>query len=112
MPGSTSEPVNARAGTDVGAATAAAAVSVSTPEQRTGRMRPGYYAVLAILLGPILTVPVLRLPLINQLNYADAWFYSAYAWAPKHEFAVFGWTYSRCAFRRSLRSAYSSARSA
>lgn len=85
--------MNVRAGTDVGPATTAAAVSESTPGQRTQRWRPGYYAALAILLGPILTVLVLRLPLINQLNYADAWFYSAYAWAPKHEFAVFGWNY-------------------
>jgi hypothetical protein len=43
--------------------------------------------------GPALCVVALRLPLINQLDYADAWFYSAYAWAPKHHFSVLGWTY-------------------
>jgi hypothetical protein len=44
-------------------------------------------------LAPLLVVLVLRLPLINQLNYADAWFYSSYAWVPKHDFAIFGWNY-------------------
>ena len=86
--------MNARAATEAGpAAAAAAAVPVSRPRGRVGRMRPAYYAALVVLLGPIVTVLVLRLPLINQLNYADAWFYSGYAWAPKHEFAVFGWNY-------------------
>jgi hypothetical protein len=57
------------------------------------KVRP-IYAVIAVLgLAPVIVVLVLRLPLINQLNYADAWFYSAYAWAPKHQFAVFGWNY-------------------
>jgi hypothetical protein len=51
-------------------------------------------AVVAVIAaGPALCVVALRLPLINQLDYADAWFYSAYAWVPKHHFAVFGWTY-------------------
>ena len=48
---------------------------------------------VTIGLAPLLVVLVLRLPLINQLNYADAWFYTSYAWAPKHDFAVFGWNY-------------------
>jgi hypothetical protein len=51
----------------------------------------GVVALVAI--GPALCVLALRLPLVNQLDYADAWFYSGYAWVPKHHFAVFGWTY-------------------
>jgi hypothetical protein len=51
-----------------------------------------------IVLGPIVVVLALRLPLINQLNYADAWFYSSYAWAPKHDFAIFGWNYFAARF--------------
>jgi hypothetical protein len=46
-----------------------------------------------IVLAPIVAVLVLRLPLINQLDYADAWFYSAYAWVPKHHFDVFQLNY-------------------
>jgi hypothetical protein len=46
-----------------------------------------------LAVAPVLTVLALRLPLINQLDYADAWFYSAYAWVPKHHFAVFPWNY-------------------
>lgn len=49
--------------------------------------------IATILLAPILAVLVLRLPLINQLDYADAWFYSAYAWVPKHHFEVFELNY-------------------
>jgi hypothetical protein len=47
----------------------------------------------SIGLGPVLVLLALRLPLINQLDYADAWFYSAYAWAPRHHFGLFGWNY-------------------
>jgi hypothetical protein len=55
---------------------------------------PSRLAIVAmIVLAPIATVLVLRLPLINQLDYADAWFYSAYAWVPKHHFAYFGLNY-------------------
>ena len=60
---------------------------------RPGRMGSAWVAVAAVALTPILVVLLLRLPLVNQLNYADAWFYSGYGWAPKHEFALFGWTY-------------------
>jgi hypothetical protein len=49
--------------------------------------------VLTIFLSPILVVLALQLPLVNQLNYADAWFYSAYGWAPKHHFAEYGFNY-------------------
>jgi hypothetical protein len=52
-----------------------------------------YLIPAAIGLAPIVVVLALRLPLINQLNFADAWFYSAFAWAPKHQFAIFGWNY-------------------
>lgn len=38
-------------------------------------------------------VLALRLPVVNQLEYADAWFYSGYGWAPKHHFSVFGFNY-------------------
>jgi hypothetical protein len=56
--------------------------------------RPDRAAVVAALaLAPLVVVAVLRLPLLNQLDWADAWFYSAYAWVPKHHFAVYGWTY-------------------
>jgi hypothetical protein len=48
---------------------------------------------LVILLAPVVAVLVLRLPLINQLDYADAWFYSAYAWVPKHHFELFQLNY-------------------
>ncbi len=55
---------------------------------------------MAILIGlsPVAIVLILRLPLINQLNYADAWFYSSYAWVPKHDFALFGWNYFAARF--------------
>ena len=56
-----------------------------------GRVWWPLFAVIGLV--PVLVVSVLRLPLINQLNYADPWFYSAFAWAPKHQFAVFGWNY-------------------
>jgi hypothetical protein len=48
---------------------------------------------VTLALAPVLVVLILRLPLINQLNYADAWFYTSYAWVPKHDFAIFGWNY-------------------
>jgi hypothetical protein len=51
-----------------------------------------------IVLGPVFVVLALRLPLINQLNYADAWFYSSYAWVPKHDFEIFGWNYFAARF--------------
>ncbi len=44
-------------------------------------------------MAPVLVVLVLRLPVISQLDYADAWFYSGYAWTPKHHFDDFGFTY-------------------
>lgn len=50
-------------------------------------------AALVIGLGPLLVALTLRLPPINQLDYADAWFYSAYAWVPRHHFSVFDWNY-------------------
>ena len=56
-------------------------------------VRARYGVATAIALGPLLAVVVLRLPLLNQLDWADAWFYSAYAWVPKHHFGVFGWNY-------------------
>jgi hypothetical protein len=68
-------------------------VSPSVTRVRSNASWP-QLSVAAILLGaPLLVVVALRLPLINQLNYADAWFYSGYAWTPKHHFALFGWTY-------------------
>lgn len=53
--------------------------------------RAGIVAVL--LLAPVAVAAVLRLPLINQLDWADAWFYSGYAWVPNHHFHVYGWNY-------------------
>jgi hypothetical protein len=44
-------------------------------------------------LGPLAVHLALRLPPINQVDYADAWFYSAYAWVPRHHFSVFEWNY-------------------
>ena len=44
-------------------------------------------------LGPLAVYLALRLPPINQVDYADAWFYSAYAWVPRHHFSVFEWNY-------------------
>jgi hypothetical protein len=61
--------------------------------RRIARPRTAYIVTAVLGLTPILTVIALRLPLINQLNYADPWFYSAFAWVPKHQFAVFGWNY-------------------
>jgi hypothetical protein len=47
-----------------------------------------------VLVGaPAVVAAMLRLPLINQLDWADAWFYSAYAWVPRHHFDVYGWNY-------------------
>jgi hypothetical protein len=48
---------------------------------------------VAIATAPVVLVAALRLPLINQLDYADAWFYSAYGWVPKHHFRIFDWNY-------------------
>jgi hypothetical protein len=58
--------------------------------------------IAAISLSPIIVVLILRLPLINQLNYADAWFYSSYAWVPKHDFEIFGWNYFAVRFPSTL----------
>jgi hypothetical protein len=79
---------------------------VTVPDTRPRALRPRPAArtfadararriavIASILAVPPLLVLVLRLPLINQLDYADAWFYSAYAWAPKHHLGVYGWTY-------------------
>ncbi|HEV2943979.1 MAG TPA: hypothetical protein VGX26_02555 [Solirubrobacteraceae bacterium] len=55
--------------------------------------RVRYLPTVILALAPILVVLALRLPLINQLNYADAWFYTSYAFVPKHDFAIFGWNY-------------------
>ena len=49
--------------------------------------------VTVLALGPAAVAAALRLPLINQLDWADAWFYSGYGWVPKHHFHVYGWTY-------------------
>ena len=59
------------------------------------RARPAavLIAPAVILLGPVVVVVLLGLPLVNQLEYADAWFYSAYAWTPRHHFALFEWNY-------------------
>jgi hypothetical protein len=59
------------------------------PEART----QGWLVGPTILLAPVLVVLALRMPLINQLHYADAWFYSGYAWVPRHHFAEFGFNY-------------------
>jgi hypothetical protein len=59
--------------------------------RRLGLERAVVVAVL--VLAPAAVAAALRLPLINQLDWADAWFYSAYAWVPKHHFAVYGWNY-------------------
>ena len=56
-------------------------------------MRPRILAGSVVLLGPPLVALALRIPPVNQLDYADAWFYSAYAWVPKHHFTVFDWNY-------------------
>ena len=58
--------------------------------------------IAAVALSPIIIVLALRLPLINQLNYADAWFYSSYAWVPKHDFEIFGWNYFAVRFPSTL----------
>ena len=50
-------------------------------------------AIGVVGLGPLVVAAALRLPPVNQLEYADAWFYSAYAWVPRHHFAVFEWNY-------------------
>jgi hypothetical protein len=60
---------------------------------RISRGRQALIGAAVVVLAPILIVVGLRLPLINQLNYADPWFYTSYAWAPKHQFAIFGWNY-------------------
>jgi hypothetical protein len=62
------------------------------------RRRRALLIIASIALLPILVVLALRLPLINQLDYADAWFYSSYAWAPKHDFEIFGWNYFAARF--------------
>lgn len=76
----------------------------------TGALRPGpanhrvsrnasvaasapYLAFAILALAPIVVVAALRIPLINQLNFADAWFYTGYAFVPKHHFAIFGFNY-------------------
>jgi hypothetical protein len=56
-------------------------------------VRTRYAVPAAIALGPLLAVAVLRLPMLNQLDWADAWFYSGYAWVPKHHFGLYGWNY-------------------
>jgi hypothetical protein len=58
--------------------------------------RVGIVAFVAVV--PVVVATALRLPLVNQLNYADAWFYSAYAWSPKHAFATAGWNYFSARF--------------
>ena len=61
---------------------------------RPARRTSAILAVAACLaIAPIVLVVALRLPLINQLDYADAWFYSAYGWVPKHHFRIFDWNY-------------------
>ena len=45
------------------------------------------------MVPPALIVVLLQLPTLNQLEYADAWFYSAYAWAPHHHLTVYDWNY-------------------
>lgn len=70
--------------------------SISRGSGRAGwrsKSRSTYAVVVTLAVAPILVVLALRLPLINQLNYADAWFYTAYAWVPKHQFEIFGWNY-------------------
>ncbi len=58
---------------------------------------------LATILGlPIVLVLVLRLPLVNQLQYADAWFYSGYGWVPHHHLGVFDLNYFAVRFPATL----------
>jgi hypothetical protein len=69
---------------------------MQTAMSADGLRRPQAEFVLAlcvIALAPPLIVAAFHLPLINQLDYADAWFYSAYAWAPHHHLNVLQWTY-------------------
>jgi hypothetical protein len=55
---------------------------------------PARLAPWAVLvLAPIVIAAALRLPLINQLNFADAWFYTGYAFTPNHHFDIFGFNY-------------------
>jgi len=68
-------------------------VGAMRPAERRRRKRNAITVAGVIVLAPVIAVLVLRIPLINQLNDADAWFYSSYAWVPKHQFAVFGWNY-------------------
>jgi hypothetical protein len=58
------------------------------------KSRRGSALVVAVIaLAPLALVVVLRLPTLNQLDYADAWFYSAYAWSPRHHLSVYNWNY-------------------
>jgi hypothetical protein len=57
------------------------------------RASSGLACAAVIIVAPVLLVAALRLPLVNQLDYADAWFYSAYGWVPKHHFRLFDWNY-------------------
>jgi hypothetical protein len=72
---------------------ASTAASGSTRISRIQRSKWTIIGASVLMLAPCIVVLILRLPVINQLNYADPWFYTAYAWAPKHQFAIFGWNY-------------------
>lgn len=69
--------------------------SLAPERPRVGTRPAGrrYLALGVLAVAPVVVVGALRLPLINQLNYADAWFYTGYAFTPEHHFAIFGWNY-------------------
>jgi hypothetical protein len=58
-----------------------------------GRASRTISSAVCLAVAPVVLMAVLRLPLVNQLDYADAWFYSAYGWVPKHHFRTFDWNY-------------------
>lgn len=49
--------------------------------------------LLAVLLAPLIAVAALRAPLVNQLSYPDAWFYSGHGWQLATLIENFGFSY-------------------
>jgi hypothetical protein len=60
---------------------------------RTTRERSAIVTALVLGVAPAIGILLLRAPVLNQLGYLDASFYSGYGWGLGHHLELFGFTY-------------------
>ena len=55
--------------------------------------RSAWLTPVVLCIAPLIGVALLRAPVLNQLGYVDASFYSGYGWGLDHHLKIFGFTY-------------------